>query len=240
MSLCRWLALALAALVLTGCETTAEESARLQRQAKRVTVSQTGLTITHESADVRVLSATIVRDSERAAAVVTVRNDSPRALRDVPIAIVVKGSNGNTVFQNDGPGLEAALVSIASIAPHATLAWVDDQLTVSGTPATVSARVGESPSVSTPLPKLIAGATKVSEDPANGLIATGTVANHSSTAQSGLVMFVVARRAGKAVAAGRAIVPELAANATTRFQASLVGDAAGARLEVAAPPATVQ
>jgi hypothetical protein len=236
----RWLTLALAAIALTGCETTAEESARLQRQAKRVTVSETGLTITHESTDVHVLSATIVRNSERAAAVVTVRNGSARAQSDVPIAITVKNARGGTVFQNNGPGLEAALVSLASISPHSTVTWVDDQLTTRGATATVSARVGQAHSVSADLPRLIAAGTKVSDDPANGLVATGTVVNRSSTAQKGLVVFVVARRAGSVVAAGRAIVPELAANASTPFQASLAGDASGAGLEAAAPPTNVK
>jgi hypothetical protein len=57
-------------------------------------------------------------------------------------------------------------------------------------------------------------------------------------AQSGLVLFAFARRGGKIVAAGRAIVPELAPGASAHFQASLVGDPHGARLQVSAPPAS--
>jgi hypothetical protein len=236
----RCLALAVAvaalALALSGCETTAEKSAQLRRQAKRVTLDEQGLTITRESAEIKVVSATVLHDSERAAAVVTLHNSSAHAQRAVPIAIAVKDARGRTLFQNNGAGLERALVSLSAIGPHATVAWVDDQLPVSGAPASVSARVGQAPSVAGPLPKLSIGATKLSEDPASGLVATGTVSNRSTTEQSGLVLFAVARRSGKIVAAGRAIVPELAPNASAPFQVSLVGDAHRAQLEFAAPP----
>ncbi len=233
-----WLALALAALALTGCETTAEKSARLQRQAKRFTLTEKGLSIIRENAQVRVLGAIVVRDSERAAAVVTLRNSSSRAQRDVPIAIVVRDAHGRQLFANDAPGLESALVSLPSIPAHATVAWVDDQLPVTGGPASVSAKIGAAPSSAGSPPALAVGATRVTEDPANGLVASGAVTNRSQTAQKGLVLFAVARRAGRIVAAGRAIVPELSANATASFQASLVGDAKGASVSVAAPPAS--
>jgi hypothetical protein len=230
------LGLALAALALSGCETTAEKSAQLQRQAKRVTLDQKGLSITHQSAEVKVLGTTVVRDSERAAAVVTLRNRSARAQRDVPIAITVRDARGRTLFQNDGAGLESALVSLPSIGPHATVTWVDDQVPVSGGPASVSAKVGQAPSVAAALPELAIGATQLGEDPASGLVATGTVRNRSQTEQKSLVLFGVARRSGKIVAAGRAVVPELAPDASASFQVSFVGDANGARLEFVAPP----
>jgi hypothetical protein len=234
----RWLSLALVALALTGCETTAEKSAQLQRKAKPVTQDEKGLSITRKSAEIKVLRATVVRDSERAAAVVMLHNGSARAQHDVPIAITVRDARGRTLFENNGAGLESALVSLPSIGPHATVAWVNDQLPVSGDPASVSARVGEARNVAGSLPQLTIGGTQLSEDPASGLVATGTVRNRSRTDQKGVVLFAVARRANRIVAAGRAVVPELAANASAAFQVSLVGDARGARLQFAAPPAS--
>jgi hypothetical protein len=227
----RWLAL-LAVLALTGCQTTAEKSAQLQRQAKRVTLDQKGLSITRESAEIKVVGATVVRDAERAAAIVTLHNGSAHAQHDVPIAIAVADARGRTLFQNNGAGLERALVSLPSIGPHATITWVNDQVPVSGGPASVSARVGEAADFAGPLPRLAIGATRLSEDPANGLVATGNVANHSQTQQKGIVLYAVARRANRIVAAGRAIVAELAANASASFEVSLVGDARGAQLSV--------
>ncbi len=236
MRLVGWGALALAILALTGCETTAEKSARLERQAAHVTLTEKGLSITRESTDVKVLSTTVVRGAEGAAAVVTLENRSGHALRAVPIAIVVKDGGGRVIFQNNAPGLESALVSVPSLGAHRTIAWVDDQLPANGAPASVSARVGQAPALSGSSPSLTIAGARLSEDPANGLVANGTASNRSSIAQRSLVLFGVARRGGKVVAAGRGVLPELAAGASARFEVFMVGDARGAELQISAPP----
>jgi hypothetical protein len=232
------LALAAPALALAGCESTAEKSARLERLAKRVTLQQEkGLTIAHESSSVATIGATVLRSAERAAAVVSVKNRSGRAQRDVPIAIAVKDAAGKTIYQNSEPGLEGALVSIPAIPAHSTVVWVDDQIPLSGGPVDVSARIGQARPVPR-LPALAVSGARLGEDPASGWIAEGTVANRSKVTQSGLVLFALVRRSGRTVAAGRAIVPQLAPGAAAPFQASLVGDARGGNVRVFAPPAS--
>jgi hypothetical protein len=218
-------ALALATLALSGCETTAEKSAELQQRAKRVTLDEKGLSIARQSTDVKVLQATIVRGSEEAAAVVTLHNRSSHTLRGVPLAITVKDGGGRTLFQNNGPGLQAALVSVASLGPHRTLTWVDDQLPVGGAPTSVSARVGQARKLSGNPPTLRIDGVHLSEDPSNGLVASGVVANRSAIAQTSLVVFGVARRGGRVVAAGRGVLPRLAAGASAPFEVFLVGNA---------------
>jgi len=244
MSACRvacGASLALTLLVLTGCETTAEKSAKLERAAKRVTLAQEkGLSISRPSTTVQIVGATVVRDSERAAVVVTLRNGSASAQRAVPIAITVKSARGATVFQNNAPGLESALVSVPSIAAHATVVWVDDQLPVSGSPASVSAVVGQAQGTASPSPNIAVTGARITEDPANGVVATGMVTNRSKVAQASLVVFAVARRGGAIVGAGRAIVSQLAPGAASPFQASLVGHPLGARLAVFAPAADLR
>jgi hypothetical protein len=233
--------LAFALIVLGGCETTAEKSAKLERAAKRVTLAQEkGLSISRPSTTVQVVSADVVRDAERAAAVVTLHNRSARTQRAVPIAITVKSARGATLFQNNAPGLESALVTVPSIAAHATVVWVDDQLPVSGSPASVSAVVGYASSATAPPPALTVTGARITEDPANGVVANGTVTNRSKVAQASLVVFAVARRGGAIVGAGRAIVSELAPGAASPFQASLVGHALGARLAISAPAADLR
>ena len=203
--------LAFALLVLGGCETTAEKSAKLERAAKRVTLAQEkGLSISRPSTTVRVVSATVVRDAERAAAVVSLHNRSARAQRAVPIAITVKSARGATLFQNNAPGLEGALVSVPSIAPHATVVWVDDQLPVSGAPASVTAVAGEAPSTTPASPALAVTGARITEDPANGVVAEGTVTNRSKVTLANLLSFAVARGGRAIVGAGRAIVSQLA------------------------------
>lgn len=230
--------LAIAALLLSGCETTAEKSAKLARQAKHVTLSEKGLSITRESAYVKVVSSTLVHSSEAAAAVVKLRNGSMHTLRAIPIAITVRDASGRSLFQNNAPGLEGALVAVASLAPHATTTWIDDQVPPNGGPASASARVGEGSVVQGRIPSLATSKISLSEDPTSGIVATGTVTNHSSISQRNLVLFGLARRGGKIVAAGRGMLPVLAGGASAPFQVSFVGDASAAQVQVLVPPTT--
>lgn len=227
--------LLLAALSLSACETTAEKSAELQRKANRVSVTERGLSIAKESRQVSVLQASVVRSAEGAAVVVKLRNRSASALHEVPIAITVKAADGHVLFQNNGGGLERALIAVPSIGPRETVVWVDDQIPPGGAPASASARVGEAPSVAAPLPDLQVTDVRVSEDPANGLVATGTVRNRSKLAQTSLVLYGTASRADRIVAAGRQILPKLAAGASSTVEVALLGDAHGAKPQIAAP-----
>jgi len=238
----RWVAaLVLAALALSGCETTAEESAKLEKQARREqaehpALTQKGLSIAHASTQVKVLDTTVVRGSEGAAAAVTVSNTSAHTLRTVPIAITVKDTHGRTLFQNNAPGLEAALTSISSLPPHGSATWVDDQIPKSGQPASVSAIVGEARVVAGEVPRIEVEGVRPSEETSGE--AAGTVRNRSNVTQQKLVIYVIARRAGTILAAGRAVLPEVAAGASVPFQAFLVGTPAGAKLEANAPATT--
>jgi hypothetical protein len=234
-------ALAVGALALagslSGCETTAEKSARLERTAHRERPVEHGLTIAKPSTDVQVLSATIVHGAEGNAAVVTLRNRSGHTLKDVPIAIAVKDAHGSTLFQNNTPGLEAALTSLASLAAHGEATWIDDQVQASGTPASVTATVGEAPTANGSTPHIEVQGVHISEE-GGGTGAAGTVRNHSNVTQQNLVVYVLARRGGKVIAAGRAVLPEVGAGASLPFQAFLQGSPAGARLQASAPPST--
>ena len=92
----------LAALALTACESNQERSAKLEKAAKvqegaaarRRALAQRALTITRPSTKVKVTGATLVRGSEGAAAVITLRNVSATALRDLPIQITVRDARG--------------------------------------------------------------------------------------------------------------------------------------------------
>jgi len=230
------------AIALAGCQTTAEKSAKLEKEALLHvrTLARSGLTIGRESRQVKVLSTTVLRSSEGAVAVVTLRNTSPRAMRAVPLALTVKDASGRTIYQNNAAGLEAALVSVPSLPAYGESAWVDDQVPANGGPASASARVGEAPAAPTALPQLSVAGVRLIEDPTSGLGASGTVSNHSPVAQANLVIFAVARRAGRIVAAGRAALAELAAGSSLPFQLFFIGDARGAQLQVSAPASTLR
>lgn len=229
-------ALALAALALSGCESTQEESAKLEKTAKHFTLAHKGLTITHASSQVQVLNAAIVHDSEGAAAAVTVRNSGSHTLISVPIAITVRNAHGQSIYQNNAPGLEAGLTQVSSLPAHGSVTWVDDQVPVSGAPASVTAIAGEAPVASGPEPQIEVQGAHLAE--ASTGETTGTVRNRSSVTQQHLIVYVTARRAGTIVGAGRAVLAEVAPGASVPFQAFLVGASSGATLQAGAPAST--
>jgi hypothetical protein len=242
----RWAALALAALALTGCETTAEKSAKLEKvalqkereNAKARALAHQALSIAHISSKVLVGASTVLHTSEGAAAVVTLRNIAPTALRDVPIQIAVKSASGSTVYANNTPGLGAGLTSAPLVPAHGAFTWIDDQVQASATPASVTARVGEGVRVAGHTPRLSIVGTHLGEASGGDPSLEGTLVNHSSVAQEELVIYAVARKGAAVVAAGRAIVQSATPGSSTRFQLFFVGDPQGARLEVLAPPTT--
>ncbi len=228
----------LVALALTACETTAEKSAKLEKAAKQQAghraLEQPGLSITHESTKVKVLETAVLNSSEGAAAVVVLRNLSPTALRNVPIEVVASSAGGAVVYSNDTPGLAASLVSAPLLPAHSELTWVDDQLPAGSEPRSVSAKVGEGEAARGAIPRLTVEGTSVSYASASEPEAEGSVSNHSALAQREVVVYAVARRAGRIVAAGRAVLPQAPAGASTRFQLYFVGDPRGAQVQFSA------
>jgi hypothetical protein len=235
-------AVVLVALILTGCETTAEKSAKLERQALRAAAHAqhaTGLTITHPSSTIRVLDSTVLHSSEGAAVAVTLANSSPRAVADVPIAVTVRGAGGTTAYPNSSPGLVHSLVSAPLIAPHGQLTWIDDQVTSTPASPSATAEVGEGTTVEGPVPAIAVVGAHIFEEPGSGFGAKGAVVNHSTVAQAELVVYATARRGARILAAGRAVLSQVPAGASVPFQLYFIGDPRGAQLQVSAPPSTV-
>jgi hypothetical protein len=221
------------ALALSGCETTAEKSAKLERIAQRSTrATQSGLRITHPSALAEVLDSEIVSGSGGTAVVLTLHNNSAKTLGEVPIAVSLKNASGATVYSNNTPGLAKTLTSVALLPPHATLTWIDDQAQGAGA-TTVSAELGEGKPLSTAPAKLSLDEVKLAEGSAEG-----TIVNGSGAAQSELVIYAVARRAGHVVAAGRAVLASVTPGEHSPFQIFFIGDPKGAKLQLDAPPTT--
>ncbi len=232
--------LVLLALLLTGCESNQEKSAQLAKSAHHQRHVEAGVSVTRPSAYVEVVKTALLQGSEGAAAVVSMRNISARTLRDVPIAITVRDASSKTLYQNNSPGLEAALTSLASLPAHSEATWVDDQVPPVSATASVTARVGEARLPASALPQIEVVGVHASEESATGGAGiAGTIRNRSNVTQQNLVVYGLGRRGRQIVAAGRAVLPEVAAGASVPFQAFLVGAPQGARLEASAPPTTV-
>jgi hypothetical protein len=237
-------ALALTALALAGCESNAQRSRKLEKAAlaERLAhpqAAQKGVLVTRENPLVKVLKTAVVYDANGVAAVVILRNASSKPLRNAPIAITVNDAKGAVRYQNNSPGLDTTLVSVPLLQARGETVWIDDQIKATGVPAKLSARVGEAPIVSGALPQVSVSGVHTFADPTNGVGVEGTVSNSSKVAQQKLVVYVLGRRGGQIVAAGRAVLPEVQVGQRTAFQVFCIGNPQGTQLEASAPSTTL-
>jgi hypothetical protein len=231
--------LALAALALTGCESTQAKSAKLERVAQK-SKHEKGLVIGEQSKDIKVEGTTILQDSGGAAAVVELHNDSGGSLVAVPLSMQVLDKASKPLYANDAPGLDSSLVSVAALAPGATVTWVNDQVTIASPGTSVVAKIGAGAKPGpAALPQLEITGLKAAGDPSGEQSITGDIANRSQVEQRRLVIYVTARKDARVVAAGRAIVERLAPGKQAHFSVFPIGDPNGAELSAAAPPTVV-
>jgi hypothetical protein len=239
----RALALALLTLavpVLAACESTQDKSARLAAKYKGVLKHEQGLSLGAENRDVQVGDTAVVQDTNGIAAVVELRSKASKPERDLPIAIAVDDAAGKPIFKNDVPGLDHTLTHVLLLEPGQRFSWVNNQISADGKARRVTAKVGEGAAAPATFPKIVVGHPELEEDPVDGLVAKGFVENRSAVLQRNLVVFCVARRGGKVVAAGRSIVEKVKPHGRARYSVFFIGDPRGAKLELAAPPTVLR
>jgi hypothetical protein len=229
---------AAALLLLAGCESTIDQAKKIAKNGK-VAFEQHGLTVTAIDRQIRVVRTAVISDASGTAVVVELRNSGPRAIIDAPIAINVSDREGRSIFRNNLPGLEEDLDHVPLLLPGQVFDWVNDQVLPNGTPARVAARVGTGPHAPASLPKIEVSGVTLTDDPVSGYAASGHVFNASHLPQVNLVLFAIARRAGRIVAAGRAILPRLAPDKSAIFHAYFTGNPNRAQLSVLAPPSVL-
>jgi hypothetical protein len=233
--------LLVAALALSACQTTQELSAQRAKQAKKL-VNQKGLTVTQENPNVAVGATSVLQDKNGIAAVVELRNKGPHAQAGLPVSIAVTDAGGKRLYRNDIAGLEDSLVSMALLAKGEDAFWVNNQVTATGKPAKVQAKVGAAMGkVPAQVPSFAIAGVKTESD-SDGVYVTGTIANRSKVAQKRLTIFCVARTGTKIVAAGRAILDALPAAGAkpTKFTVFFIGNPKGAKLSFSVPPTVLE
>jgi hypothetical protein len=233
------LLVALAPLALAACESTQHKSARLAREGKGLLSRQKGLTVGASNRDVRVVDSAVLHDRYGAAAVVELENTSRRDMADVPLAIDVRGAGGRTLYRNNAPGLEAGLVATPLLPHGRRVVWVNNQVVAAGAPRSVAVRVGRPRGRAVARPPRIELSRIRRDSDTDGAFVTGVVTNRSKVLQRRLIVFCVARRRGRIVAAGRGVVEKLPPAPTrkpVRFTIYFIGNPAGARLGFYAPP----
>lgn len=228
------------AIGLSACSSTKDKAAEFADEGSKAFEAK-GLAVGKANANVKVEDAQVIRDATGTAAVVVLRSRAQTALQDVPVALDVADSSGASIWKNDVAGLQDSLVSVPVLAPGAKTTWINDQvLPAAGTAAAVKARVGAAKNAPADLPKLTVSAPELEGDPVDGVAARGELVNDSKVEQKDLVVYGLARKGGKVVAAGRAIIPRVRAGAKARYAIFFIGDPRGAALEVSAPPTTLK
>jgi hypothetical protein len=223
-------------LLLSGCQSTQQRSAELQRRASRATLAQHSVSVTHQDPSVQVLDSAVVHSSTGAAVVVTLRNRSSSPIQNAPIEITVRDFHRTLLYQNDTPDLEPSLRSVPLMMGGSGALWVDDQLPLTDTPASVSAVVGVGAHLAHATARLSVSGVHRVDEPGVGSGVAGTVTNHSKLTQRDVLVYAVGRRARHITAAGRAAIPEIPPHASAPFQLFLLGDAGGAKIQTSALP----
>ena len=230
-------AVALCALAVTGCESSQSKSARLAK-APRASSEETGVKVTRRNPDVRVVSTALVHDQYGTAAIVELRSKARTPQADLPIGFVVSGG-GKRLFANDAPGLADTLTHVPLILPREHVWWVHDQVSADGA-TTVTAKVGTSTTkLPAKLPRLTTSDLELEQDP-DGAYTAGKLRNDSDVTQLELVVYAVAERGGKIVAAGRAGIDRLRPHAAKPFKVFWIGQPQGARVHLFAPPTVLE
>lgn len=233
-------ATALIALALGACQSTQDKSATLKAKGGK-SFSEQGLDVKERNRDVEVVDKQVLQDENGTAAVVVLRSRATAPLRGVPVEIAVAGPSGKTIFKNDQPGIDPALVGPALLPPGRDFAWVNDQVVAQGKATSVKVTPGAAKGqVQGRLPRLEVSAPRLEGDPVSGIQATGTVANGSQVEQTDLVLYCVARRGGQIVAAGRGAIPRLKAGKKLPYHIFFIGSPRGATLSIEAPPTKLE
>ena len=232
------IALIAIALALAACESTQDKSKRLERDGGGALAQEKGVVVSRQSREVKVLSTEVVQDENGTAAVVRIRNTGKSALAQVPVSIDVRGA-GRSLFRNDDAGLEPTLVRVPLLRPGEEFEWVNDQIAVAQKPGAVKAKVGEAKSVRSDIPEVTVTRPRLEQDPVSGVAAVGFAANRSKVEQRKLVIFAVARKGGRVVAAGRAQINRVKPRKRTRYTIFFIGNPRGARISLEAPPTSL-
>lgn len=228
------LAFAVALAGLTACQSTQDRSAELEKEGATTLLANSGLKIERESTEVKVVSTDVLTDAYGSAVVVGLHNGSTRNLVDVPILIDVRDAKGKSLYSNDIPGIEPALAAVPYIPAGGEVEWVNDQVLAKGKPSSVKVKVGaSSDSYDGPLPDIEVTAPQLEGDPVSGIEATGNVVNRSGEELDRLLLYVIARKGGKIVAAGRGAIERLKATTKPRrYDVFFIGDPSGAHLDL--------
>ncbi len=227
-------------VLLSACESTEQESAKIALQSNHSAVGSGTVHIGAVNHEVKVSNVTLLGGAGRRAVALRLTGTSSHPQIEVPVIVDVVSHSGRSLYTNDTAGLEPALQRMPSLRPGESEWWVDDQVLTSENPAAVHVQIGAGDRTGHPLPEVSASVVEVGEQ-AGSTVITGEVANRSGVPAQKVLVFAVGVRAGKVSAAGRALVPLVAAGSDTKpgraqFQIFLVGSAPSSTIQLTVAP----
>lgn len=233
--------LVIAAVALAGCETTMEKSAKLEVSGADLAQIET-VKLGAVNRDIEIVDKTILTDQYGTAVIVRVKNTGNQPQVDVPIQIDIKDPKGKSVFKNDTEGLEDGLLNIQVIESGQETWWVHDQVFPNGKAVSVDVTIGKSEApVPASVPEISVTEPEINRDPVSGIEVQGEVTNESGVEQTDLLLYAVATKGGRVVAAGRGLVPKLKTGPKGEpYNIFFIGDPKGADIEVFATPNTFE
>ena len=203
----------LAAVLVTGCESTQDKAARVQKaNALNAKAAAQPLTVATIDRRIKVTGTTVLRGKDTDAVVVAVVNTSSKPIADLPIAVKVFNGSGKVVLTNTAPGTDHWLNHIPLLRPGQTFYWVNDQLDPLPSARKATVRIGPGVVVAHPYPDAQLIKTKFFEDPVSGAAFTGKAKGTAPVLQERLVIFSVGKQGGQIVAAGRGVLEKLLPN----------------------------
>lgn len=230
-----------AAVAASGCETTQAKSARLERDGAAKAQTGTLDLAARTNRSVQAGTPTVLRGDGVSAVVVPLRNTGSTVQAGVPIALEAFDAKGRSLYRNDLDGLQTSLQQMASLRPGERAYWVNDQVTATGTPASVGVEVG---TPARPAPAAIASELQLervaTKDDVSGAFLGGVVRSRGKTVLKKVPVYAVALKGGEVVAAGRSIVEQVDPEPVKKpavFRIYFVGDPKGADIDVRAHPA---
>ncbi len=227
---------------LSACESTEQESAKLNREGQQLLAGQGALKLGAVNHSVKVSDVSLFTSSGRAAVAMRLTGTSTRGQVGVPVLVNVTGPGGKLLYSNETAGLETSLQRGSVPNPGQAEWWVDDQVLLAPGSSDGSAKVSVHIGTGTGAPaaaSVVPRASGVQLGAQDGLsTVSGRLVGRFPAANSKVPVYAVALRAGHVVAAGRAVVSAPSRRGEPApFQIFLVGDATGASLQLSVAPA---
>ncbi|MGA0123073.1 MAG: hypothetical protein ACO3KD_08755 [Gaiellales bacterium] len=227
--------LLVAGLALAGCESSFDKAAKIRAQAgdaakaESIDVTQaTGVTA-------ETLAVLPSADGLMAAVVIRITGKGTGgALLWAPIEVRLLDAAGTEVGTNNVPGADPTLVHVPSLLDGGETLYVNDQIAVTGEPATAEVVVGGTAVATEVAQGLEIANAAVTEDPSFGTTWTATITNQTPVRQEQVIVQALLRDGEEIVGAGIAIIPGLDPGASYDVMGFFTGGQTG-ELEVFAP-----